>query len=103
MNQSRPAVHCEVIGADKLPAEAGGSDALCAAIVEAAAAQGVGSNAHVAIRVLSPSGVAAVATTADGKALPEQRMASSDRPLTQGAFERFAIAIAAQLAGAGAK
>lgn len=85
-------VECRVIGGDKLPADLGGPDALCAAITRAAAAFSA-SQFSVEVRVLGRSSLAATIKTADGTTLPEQRFAISDRSLTKGSVDRFAKAL----------
>lgn len=91
-------VDCRVIGGDKLPAETGGPDALCAAISRAAASGAPASRFSVEVRVLSNSSLAATLKTADGKTLPEQRFAISDRNLTKGSLDRFAKALVGAVA-----
>lgn len=91
-------VDCRVIGGDKLPAETGGPDALCAAITRAAAIGAPASRFSVEVRVLSNSSLAATLKTADGKTLPEQRFAISDRNLTKGSLDRFAKALVGAVA-----
>lgn len=88
---------CSVSGADKLPAGVG-SDAICAAIRAAAGERAPGSDFAVEVRVKSASSLAAAIKLTDGRMLPEQRMAVSDRQLNQGSIERFAAAIADQVA-----
>lgn len=83
-------VECRVVGGDKLPAEIGGPDALCAAIASAAVIGAPADRFSVEIRVLSSSSLAATLKTADGATLPEQRFAISDRGLTKGSLDRFA-------------
>ena len=101
MNSPSPQlIDCRVVGGDKLPASSGGSEALCAAITRAAAAEVPARKFSVEVRVLGPSSLAATLTTAEGKKLPEQKMAISDRSLTKGSLERFAKAIVGQLAHA---
>ena len=89
---------CRVIAAEKLPPEVGGADALCAMIREAAAAQAPGVGYSVEVRVLSPSMLSASITLADGRTLPEQRHATMDRTVSRPSVERFANALAAELA-----
>ena len=98
-----PLTGCRVVGGDKLPASSGGSEALCAAITKAAAAQAEGGRFSVEVRVLGSSRLAATLTTADGRKLPEQRFAVSDRSLTKSSFERFARALAVEVAKAGSQ
>ena len=88
---------CKVIGGDKLPADAGGPDQLCAAIARAAATGAPQARFSVEVRVLSGSSLAATLTTADGRILPEQRFATSDRSLTKGSLERFAKALVGEV------
>lgn len=95
------AVTCRVVDGAKLPADSGGADALCSAIEQALATQAPNARASVVVRVLSPSMLAANVTTAAAGTLPEQKFASSDRDLTRSSFERFAQALAAQIARAG--
>jgi len=92
---------CSVVGGDKLPAGSGGEQALCATIEEAIAAEAPRRAASIEVRVLSASSLTATIRTADGRTLPEQRMAIMDRTLTKGSIKRFAKAIAAELAKTG--
>lgn len=97
-------VRCTVIGADKLPADLGGADAVCRAIDAAAAAALAASgtaagSATLVVRVLGPHMLAATLTTADGRSLPAQEVAVSDRALHAGALAMLGKALAAQLAG----
>lgn len=94
---------CRVENAEALPPESGGEPALCAAIREAVAAQGIGQAYSVTVRVLGPSMLAASITTATGETLPEQKLAASDRPLNAASFERFARVLALQLAQAASR
>ncbi len=99
MNSPRPQqVNCRVIGGDKLPAETGGPDALCAAIARAAAQDAPASKFSVEVRVLNRSSLAAILKTADGITLPEQHFAISDRGLTKGSLDRFAKALVGAVA-----
>jgi len=97
MNQSAHGTHCQVVGAGLLPADSGGADAICAAIDAAAAEQAPGTSFTVEVRVLSASSLAAIVRLGDGRALPEQKMAVSDRNLDRGSIDRFADAIAAEI------
>jgi len=96
-------IDCRVVGGDKLPAESGGSDALCASIAKAAAEQTSSGRFSVEVRVLGSAALAATITTADGRKLPEQRFAVSDRNLTKSSFDRFARALAEEVAKAGGR
>ena len=93
MTQSGSPDRCQVIGAEKLPAETGGARQVCAAIEAAAATRAPGSGYSVEVRVLSDSMLAARVRMADGQSLPEQKMAVSDRKLSRSSIDRFAIAI----------
>ncbi len=95
--QASDAIRCSVIGAEKLPAELGGAEAVCQAIREAAAPA---LGASVVVQVINPHMLAATATTTDGRALPEQRVATSDRTLNAGSLGMLAKALADQLANA---
>ena len=101
MNSPTPQlVECRISGGDKLPADSGSADALCNAIRNAAAQQAPGSRFTVDVKVLGRSALAATITTAKGTRLPEQKMAISDRGLTAGSLERFANALAGEMARA---
>jgi hypothetical protein len=94
--QSTP---CRIVDGDKLPEDSGGATALCAAIDRAAAAKAPGVAYTVEVKVLSSSRLAATLTS-EGRALPEQNYSTMDRELNGGSFERFAAALADQLAKA---
>jgi hypothetical protein len=89
---------CAVIGANKLPAGLGGGEAICAAIRAAVRERGP-TDFAVEVRVESASAIAANVRFKDGRTLPEQKLAVSDRPLNRGSIERFAAAIADAVAG----
>ena len=93
---------CRVVNGDKLSAESGGADALCQAIAEAATQTAPGVSYSVEINVLPRDRLSAMVTLADGRKLPELGIASMDKPLTAGSFQRFANSIAQELANAGA-
>lgn len=97
MNSPAPAARCQVSGAGQLPSESGGSDAICAAIQDAARKQAPGIAFSVEVRVQSASSLSAIVRLDDGRMLPEQRMAVSDRQLNRGSIERFAAAVAAEI------
>lgn len=94
-------VDCSVEQGERLPAETGGPDALCAAIREAAAPAGE-SPASVRVRVLSTHAVEAQVTLGDRRLDPIQ-IARSDRPLGRASLERFARSIASAIAKASQK
>lgn len=100
MNLPQPddARRCAVEGADKLPSEVGGPEGICDAVRAAVNERAPGATFSVQVRVISPSSLAAVVTLADGRVLPEQKMAVSDRQLNRASIERFASAVAAEIA-----
>ena len=63
-------------------------------------AEAPNSRFSVEVRVLGKALLAATVTTADGKTLPVQKFAVSDRELTKSSFERFAKALAGEAAKA---
>jgi hypothetical protein len=85
------------VGGDKLPADSGGPGALCAAIERAVAERAPGVAFSAEVRVLSQSRLVA-SLTREGQKLPEQNFASMDRDLSINSFERFAEALAEQVA-----
>lgn len=91
--------HCSVTGSEKLPAEAGGADAICNAIERALAARAPNIQYVVEVRVRSASMMAATLIVG-GRTLPDQNFAVMDRNLNRGSIERFARAIADALAEA---
>lgn len=93
-------IDCRVINGNKLPASSGGADALCAAIIQAAATEAPHSRFSVEVRVLGNSSLAATLTTANGQTLPVQKFAVSDRTLNRASFYRFAKALAGEAAKA---
>jgi len=90
---------CRILRGERLPAASGGPAALCAAIERALAERGGGAGVTAEVEVLSSSMLAAK-LSADGRTLPEQRFASMDRDLDGRSFDRFAAALADQLAKA---
>jgi hypothetical protein len=97
MDSPVSAPRCQVIGAGHLPPDSGGGDAICAAIQAAAHKQAPGIAFSVEVRVQSASAMSAIVRLDNGQALPEQRMAVSDRQLNRGSIERFAAAVAAEI------
>ena len=94
-------IHCTVIGADKLPAEVGGPDAVCRSMreaVSAARSQAAAGELSITVQIISPYSAAATVTMADGRKLVEQQLAISDRKLNQPALAMLAKAVASQLA-----
>jgi hypothetical protein len=92
---------CRVIDGELLPPNSGGATALCDAIAAAASEHAPGVGYTVEVRVLPKSRLSASITTSDGRELPEQNFVRMDRPLSIGAFQSFASAIARELAKAG--
>lgn len=88
---------CVVSGEEKLPAEVGGADTVCAAILNAAQESAAGALRAVDVQIQSSSALSATVQLADGRVLPEQKLAVSDRQLNRGSIERFASAIAAEI------
>lgn len=84
--------HCRVLAAEKLGAGSGGADAICAQIERALNAAVPDARYQVDVRVVSPARLSATGTI-NGRALPEQNLASSDRDLTPAAIGRFARSI----------
>lgn len=90
---STPASPCRVTGGEKLPPDSGGAAGICAAVERAIAATAPTLQVSVEVRVLSNSALSASIVT-NGRKLPDQNFAISDRALNRGAIERFAQAIA---------
>jgi len=95
---SASAPNCTVTGAEKLPPQSGGADALCGAIKEAVAAKIPGVGFTAAVNVVSDWKMSATVTTADGRRLPEQNHVVMDAKLSRTNFERFASALAEMVA-----
>jgi len=93
-------VDCRITGGNKLPAETGGTDALCAEIRKAAAAVSLDSRFTVDVQVVGDSRLSAIVTRQDGTKLPEQKFSVSDRTLNRGSLVRFAEALAGEMARA---
>ena len=101
MSQSKsPSVACKVVGADKLLADAGGAMNLCEQIQSAAAAAAPG--VPFAVEIQSPAAhtLAARISLPNGRVLPDLNITIIDRPLDRSSIERFANAIASQVAEA---
>ena len=102
MTSQAPQGHCTVIDASKLPLEAGGSEGLCRAIELAVAKRSPGLRYTAEVRVISKASLSA-ALRVEGRALPEQKFAVSDRDLNAALIERFARSIAEKLAEASSR
>jgi len=95
--------HCHVIGGDKLPAETGGPRQICASIEAAVASQAPGAGYSVEVQILSDYMLSARVRMADGRTLPEQKLAVSDRKLNRRLIDRFAATIADAIGRAGGR
>ena len=89
---------CTVVGAEELPREIGGADALCNAIRTAA---GANSGGAVVLRVKNPYSVTATVTDRDGRKHPQIGASIADRTLNRRSIEMLAREIAKQLGGDG--
>ena len=89
---------CRVSGAQKLPAELGGADALCAAAARAISSVSPKPKA-IEIRVVSPFLISATVILVDNRRLPVIKISSSDRPLGRKAIQMLTDSIAAQITG----
>ena len=94
---SKPARECRVENANKLPSDIGGERGICAAIEHAVVAEVAGADYSVDVRILSPNVIAATVTLADGRILPEQKMAISDSQMRKSAIDRFAKSLAVKI------
>ncbi|MDQ3246908.1 MAG: hypothetical protein M3Q52_08485 [Pseudomonadota bacterium] len=92
-----PDVRCSVVGAEKLPAEVGGADAVCAAVRGALQGSTLAKGATVTVKIRSSYSAAASMTTAAGRELPEVNVAISDRALNQRSIAMLAEGIARQV------
>lgn len=93
-------VACNIVGAEKLLADAGGPVTLCELIKYAASTAAPGIPFTVEIRSKSTHTLIAKVGMPDGRVLPELNMTISDRPMDRSSIERFASAIASQAAEA---
>jgi hypothetical protein len=99
MSASPAPVSCRVVQGEKLPAEVGGADAICSAIMRAIADRAPQVRYSAEVRVLSKSSIA-VNIDVGARKLPEQHYSVMDRNLNPASIKRFAEAIAEQLADA---
>lgn len=95
----QPQGPCRVTGAERLPAEAGGAGAICAAVERAVAAQAPNVRYSVEVRVLSRTALSATLEIA-GRKLPQLGFSVSDRELNPRAIGHFADSVADALAAA---
>ena len=94
---SATSIDCTLVGADKLPASAGPSDTLCNRIRSAIASSAPASGVSVTVQVHTSHFISAAATLADGRTLPEQKVATSDADLNERAVEMLANGLARQI------
>jgi hypothetical protein len=95
---STPA-RCHVVADEKLAAGSGGAGAICNAVEKAIAAAAPNAHYSAQVTVLSPSRLSA-SLIVDGRTLPEQKFAVMDRGLNPASIQRFAQALAAEVAKA---
>jgi len=88
---------CRVVAGEKLPPGAGGSSVICREVEQAIAALAPNTRYSAVVKVLSRSMLAATLMV-DGRTLPEQKFAVSDRELNPGSIRRFAQSLAAEVA-----
>lgn len=97
-------ISCSVVGAQKLPGDRLHAADICGAVSEAVGAALAGGKASgsgkiwITVRIVTPYVAAATITTSDARRLPQQEVASADRPLNRHSFQMLGNAVAAQLA-----
>ena len=94
---SSSGIDCTLVGSDKLPASAGPADTICNRIRSIVAANAPASGVSLTVQVHTSYFISAAATLADGRTLPEQKVAISDAELNQGAVEMLAQGLARQI------
>ncbi len=99
MSAPKTAGNCRVLHGEKLPADAGSADAVCSAVHRAITARAPHVRYSAEVRVLSKSALSAT-LVANGRPLPEQQFAVMDRNLNVRSIERFAAAMADEVAKA---
>lgn len=90
-------IRCSVLGAENLPAETGGADAVCAAIRSALQGSKPASGSSVTVTVRSPYSAAASISLSDGRVLTDVNVASSDRSMNQRSIAMLAEGVARQV------
>lgn len=88
---------CEIVEGGKYLSPALGASSICSTIERTISAETPAATYSVKIKVLSPSRLAA-ALIVNGRALPEHKFAVMDRNLNIEAVQRFARALAADVA-----
>jgi hypothetical protein len=91
--------HCRLVAGEKALAGLPGTSSLCAEIEKAVAAAAPHARYSAEVRALSPSRLSATLVV-DGRTLPEQNFAVSDRNLGPDSIRRFAQALSAEVAKA---
>jgi hypothetical protein len=94
-----PSDGCRVVAAEKLPSGVGESSTICIEVERAIAALAPNVRFSAEIKVLSTSRLVATLVV-NGRTLPEQKFAVSDRELNPGSIRRFAHSLAAAVAAA---
>jgi len=94
---SSTGIDCTLVGADKLPAAAGPADTLCNRIRSIVVANSPASGVSLTIQVHTSYFISGAATLADGRTLPEQKVAISDAELNAKAVEMLANGLARQI------
>ena len=95
---SETARPCHLIGGEKLPAAIGAS-AICDVIEKAIAVQAPGMNYTAEVKILSHSAMKATVRS-NGRQLADQQLSVMDRQLNASSIERFARALAEEVAKA---
>ena len=98
MNRLADHPWCKVNDAQKLPADVGGAEAVCAAVAKAVGVRSPKPHA-ITLNIVSPYLISATVTMADGRRLPAIKVGRSDRKLGRRAIQMLADSIAAQVAG----
>src|SRR5215218_3613460 len=96
MSDPRP---CQVIGGENLPGGVGNAIAVCEVIERAIAAQAPNVRYRAEVQILSRSMLRATVVS-EGRKLAEQKLAVMDRDLNASSIERFARALADEVAKA---
>jgi len=98
MSAPQPQGRCRVVHVEKLPAETGGADAICAVFEKAIAARAPNLRYDsMEVEVLSKAGLVAT-VIAGGKTLAKLNFSVVDRNLNPVSMERFAQSLAAEVA-----
>ena len=90
---------CQVLGGEKLPASTGGASGICDAIERAIAAEAPSVNYSAEVRILSHSAMKATVHV-NGRQVADQQLSVMDRKLNASSIERFAKALAVEVAKA---